>query len=503
MGTAVEMETAKEKLRIAFMRIMNCKEINLFGSLIYKFNVDIIDDEKLTAFVFFNGKKPNIVFGMQLINRHNTLQITFVMLHEMLHFINCHHTRGTRFDRVISNMAADHVINELLMKDLGMIDDEKGGKTKNVIGNVVELCVDPPPFVVNELLGKNYTFEGTYEWLMKNKVQYVQIQQECSTCGGSGKSQGQSQNQSQDQNGKPQKQPQDQNGESQNQSEQECPDCSNKTNGKTKYKVKIKGQPDQEYTPDIDSSQNGEDQDEAAKETSEEFKSDLRAILNILKQKNQQRGFESGNIVEFIEKLTKVKIPWTELLDRAIRSSVVQSFENRAWKNPMKRMRAHGLMFPGHGTELTASKMVVCIDTSGSVGSDDLTKFLSICKDSLVHFEEILVIQHDYKVTKVTVVDKQNMESGLDEVAHFEGRGGTSHTDVFKFIEENLWHEEAEVGLVIMLTDYYSDVNENFHSGHYNWVKDYPIKIVLNHSQINMVHVDVDEKPIVITEDND
>lgn len=504
----MSLDAEKEKLRIAFMKIMNCKQIKLFGALVYKFDTQIIDDPDLTAFVFFNGKTPNIVFGKNLVARQEVHQLVFVMLHEMLHFINGHHIRGMKYNRVIANMAADHVVNEVLLKDLGEVDVEQDDgttqRTKNMIGDVCKPCDDPKPFVVEELLGKkNMTYEAVYEWLMKNKVQYVQVSQECGTCNGS--SQNPKQGDGDDQ--QPGGQPQSGEGDGESGDQEGCPDCkgdgggNGNNNGKTKYKVKIKGQPDQEFTPDIDDGPDGQqDKQEAAKGKSDELKENLRSMINASQDSSLTRGMEGGSLLEYIMELTKVVIPWDELLEIAIKNHTIPSMENRSWKNPMKRFRSHGIVIPGMGTDTTASCMVVVIDTSGSVGDDDLRKFLSICRDSLIHFDEIIVIQHDYNIKKITVVDRDNMETGLDDVAHFAGRGGTSHQEPYEYIEKELWHEDADVGLVIMLTDYYSDVEELHNSGKFNWVEEYPVKIVLNHSEVNMVSSKVDEHPITMEE---
>ncbi|MBC8427445.1 MAG: M48 family metalloprotease [Proteobacteria bacterium] len=474
------MKEEIEKLRIAFMKIMNCKEIKLFGALIYKFKTRIINDPDLTAFIYFNGKSPNIVFGRNLVKRQSINQLVYIMLHEMLHFINNHHTRGMKYDRVIANLAADHVVNDVLLRDLGGVeveqDDGSVRVTQNIIGEVCKACDDPKPFVVEELMGKkNMTYEGVYEWLMDNKVQYkMMLSPQCSSCNGSGK----------DSNGKG------------------CPDCDGTgnspggNNGKTKYKVSVKGQEDSEYSPDIDDGER--EQEEAAKRMSEELKDNIRSIMNAAKDSNLTRGMEGGNILEFIKELTKVVIPWDELLEIAIKNHVVPSMENRSWKTPMKRFRSHGITIPGMGTDITASKMIVVIDTSGSIGSDDLAKFLSICNDSLIHFDEIIAIQHDHEIKKVTIVDKSNVETGLNDIAHFTGRGGTSHTEVFQYIEKKLWYEDNNVGLVIMLTDYYSDIDENWKSGEFNWVEEYPVKIVLNHNNVSIVPAYIDPMPIVI-----
>ena len=243
----------------------------------------------------------------------------------------------------------------------------------------------------------------------------------------------------------------------------------------------------------------GDAEEGLAEEISEDFKNQIRSVMNVVKAKNMQKGIGSGGLLEFLEELVKVVIPFDELLAIAIKNHVIPSIENKCWKNPMKRMRAHGITLPGQGVETTASKLVITIDTSGSVSSDDLKKFLSVCKDSLMHFNEILVLQHDYKITKITVVDNTNIENGLDDISHFEGRGGTSHKEVFEYIEKELWHNDEDVGLIIMLTDYYSDVEELWTQ--YNWVNEYPVKIVLNHSSVNIVSSKVDEHPIVMRED--
>lgn len=488
----MSLDEEKEKLRIAFMKIMNCKQIKLFGALLYKFETAIIDDPNMSAVVFFNPKtkKPNIVFGRELVKKQRTHQLVFIMLHEMLHFINNHHRRGTMYDRVISNLAADHVVNEVLLKDLGGIEIEldNGSKTttSNSIGEVCEVITDPKPFIIEELMGKRgVTFESAYEWLMKNKVQYIAISPSpCGNCGDSGKD-------SKEGDGK-------------------CKQCPGKggQGGKTKYKVKVPGQAEQEFTPDIDDGdgsgdddQTGEEekqQQQAAQKTSDELKNDLRSIINGIKDSTLTRGMEGSRLLEYFKELTKVKIPWDELVEIAIKNNVIPSMENRSWKNPQKRLRTYNIVLPGQGVETKASTMVVVIDTSGSVGSDDLKKFISICNDSLMHFDRLIGIQHDHDIKKVTIVEKDDTERGLDDLAHIVGRGGTSHDEVFEYIEKELWHEDEEVGLVIMLTDYCSDVEENWVSGKYNWINEYPVKIVLNHDNSSMVSSIVDATPIVI-----
>jgi len=464
------MEIVKEKLRVSFMKIMNCKQIKLFGALIFKFNTRILDNPELTACVYFDGKTPNIIFGKSLLERMTINQITFVMLHEMLHFINGHHHRGLRLDKVIGNLAADHVVNEVLLKDLGLVeienDNGETSRTRNVIGDVCEQCKEPEPFVVPELLGKkNMTYEGVYEWLMKNKVTYELMPS------GSG-AQG-------DGNG----------GES-------------KGNKSNKYKIKLPGQEAKEYSSDISNDGDGDSSDKEiekfSKDMSDKLKDDIRGIINASQNSDLTRGMEGGNILEHIKELTKVIIPWDELLEVAIKNHVIPSFENKSWRNPMKRLRAHGFFLPGIGTDKTASKMVVIIDTSGSIGSDDLSKFLSICRDSLIHFDEVTFIQHDYRLQKITTVDKDNIDFGINEVSKFSGRGGTSHTEVFEHIEEEIWKEDNDVGLVIMLTDFYSDIEENWQSGRFKWIEDYPVKIVMNHNDEKMVPKYIDPHPITI-----
>jgi predicted metal-dependent peptidase len=498
----VEVNKTKlqEVLKMVSIRLMNVWELKLIGALLYSFEIKSVNDPKITAYVWFNGKNPCIVLGEQFLSILNEKQVLFVYLHEILHFINSHHKRGTKYDRVLANLAADHVVNEMLLKDLGQVTMEDGTTTKNVIGKYV--IPTDNYFIVKELIGKNYSFEKTYTYLITHaKVMRV----ECPTCGKSQtKDKGQGQEQKQGQ-GKGQEEGQEEGqgqgqGEGQGQAQTgQCPNCGGGSPGTAKYRVRIKGEPDRIYQPDI---HNGNESDTDVDECSEDLKDAIRGVMEGLKsQSSNNRGFGKGAIVEFIKDLIKIKIPWTELLELAIKSHVIQSFENKAWKNPLKRMRAHGFTLPGNGTETTASTLLIGIDTSGSVGSEDLTKFLSICKDSLIHFDKLVVIQHDYVIQKITEVQKDNMETGLDDIAHFKGRGGTSHKEFFDYTENELWHNNEDIGLCILLTDYYSDVEELWTSGKYNWVTEYPIKVVLNHANIQMVSAFIDEHPIVIEED--
>jgi hypothetical protein len=73
----------------------------------------------------------------------------------------------------------------------------------------------------------------------------------------------------------------------------------------------------------------------------------------------------------------------------------------------------------------------------------------------------------------------------------FDGRGGTSHIDVFSTIDEliegNLDIEDHyisldDISMVISLTDCYSDLEEIINDGHGNikWLDDIPLAIVIS-----------------------
>jgi len=205
-------------------------------------------------------------------------------------------------------------------------------------------------------------------------------------------------------------------------------------------------------------------EDGETKEASEELKERLRNFLR------SQRGNIPGNLEEIVNRFIEVRVPWEKLLELAIyRNMSDQTYRswskiNYALRNVATKQGIAG--FPGYVKEPEPKRLLIVMDTSGSISDEDLKKFFFVIQKTKDLFKEVIVIQHDVEITDIQRFEPE------DEISHIvvKGRGGTSHEEVFKWIQEN--YEEEDVGLVVFLTDFESDVESIYRE--FDWWTEVP-----------------------------
>ncbi|MBK7107490.1 MAG: VWA domain-containing protein, partial [Ignavibacteriae bacterium] len=224
--------------------------------------------------------------------------------------------------------------------------------------------------------------------------------------------------------------------------------------------------------------------------------SEAKCILNsqLMQDPTKGRGHGSSGLLELIKQILEVKLPWTELVEHAIKSVVVVSNENKSWKNINKRLNAHNILSPGFGTEEKISTLLLCIDTSGSMSSESFKKFISIIKNSAYYFSKVIKIDHDYKITNYVELSDEDILMDNIEIFSFRGRGGTSHVDVFDKIEDLYLNSDNELSLILFLTDFESDMEQNWKK--YKWTNDIPCKIIC--TEKHKIPDYIDKDPIYI-----
>jgi len=195
-----------------------------------------------------------------------------------------------------------------------------------------------------------------------------------------------------------------------------------------------------------------------------------------------------------IKQMLEVTVPWDKLLDRAICSKILPNEDSRSWAKLRKRPMSLGLLLPGNDVDEIPCYIVVVCDTSASINTSDLQRFSSIILQSAKYFDVIRVIKHDTVITSDNIIESQHIVSE-DIVFKFEGRGGTSHVQVFNKIKDMEENDSIEISLVIFLTDFGSDIVQIWHK--FEWVKKIPICICLTRDGIN-VPEHIDKNPIII-----
>jgi len=182
-----------------------------------------------------------------------------------------------------------------------------------------------------------------------------------------------------------------------------------------------------------------EEKDEAAKE-----------IEQALRQGSILVGKMGGNVDRNISEMLTPKIDWKEAL-RDFVKSMTQGKDQSSWRRLHKRYLAADLIMPSSYSEKVGG-IAIGIDTSGSIGSEELSQFLSevksICEEVSPEYIDLL-----YWDTHVAARETytENELSGLTESTKPAGGGGTEPACVPKFMKKHNMNPEC----LLMLSDGY------------------------------------------------
>jgi len=153
-----------------------------------------------------------------------------------------------------------------------------------------------------------------------------------------------------------------------------------------------------------------------------------------------------------IAELFEPKIDWRQALREFVQSSVRGSDEY-TWRKFNKRMMANDLYLPTTENE-SMGELVVAIDTSGSIGQNELTEFatelVAIC--DTVTPERIRVVWWDYDVHGEQRFNPEDYGS-IKSLLKPQGGGGTRVSCVSEYIKK----EQVDVEAIVVFTDGYTE----------------------------------------------
>ena len=182
----------------------------------------------------------------------------------------------------------------------------------------------------------------------------------------------------------------------------------------------------------------------------EEVKETAKQIDQALRQGEIIRGKMQGNQNRTIDGLLEPKVDWREQL-REFVNATCKNKDKTSWKRPNKRFLGQDIYMPSMIGE-TVGKIVVGIDTSGSIGNKELSEFLSevvgICDD--VSPESIELIYWDYDVAGHETYNIGDY-AGLASTTKPAGGGGTRVGCLNQYMKDKMITPEA----TIILTDGY------------------------------------------------
>jgi predicted metal-dependent peptidase len=186
-----------------------------------------------------------------------------------------------------------------------------------------------------------------------------------------------------------------------------------------------------------DSTKNGSNVDELEDEV-------IKEIVNNAKVRNW--GNISGNTISEIKELIKAKtVPWRQKLSMYLSKYVYDP--GNIYENTWSKRNRRELPLPG--IRKKSKKIVISIDTSGSITNDYIQMFFGQIEKIIKDYSQVTLVQWD---TKVQDVSKYNKGDWRKIKVH--GRGGTDVQDLYNYIKGKLKNTSILV---------------NFTDGFFNW----------------------------------
>lgn len=389
------MALSNEKLRefmkrllIARMRIL-C-EHGFFGLLLMHMTYSI-DDSAETAYT--DGER--IAFSPKFLEELSDSELDFVLMHEILHVVLRHCLRGSDDDPERFNIAADIVVNSIIM-------DENGGSTQSITLSKYGEAMHKAP---NGKEGKLYTAEEVFEML--NPV--LSKKQSNGGKDGAGKS-----------------------GE----------------NGSGKGSSG-KGSGAQSPTWDDHSRWGKSEDDSLLRETwAKHFAEACEAVS--VRDPSNSRGTLPAFAERILKELMRPQTDWRQILTDFIQEEI----NDYSFSPPDRRFEDSPFFLPDFNEKDESVKDILfMIDTSGSMSDDAITAAFSEINGAIEQFNGKLRGRLGFFDAAVT--EPQPFESFEEFVViKPKGGGGTDFGVIFKYVAKHM--SEEPPASIIILTDGYA-----------------------------------------------
>ena len=436
----------------------------ILGSIYYNLDreyvllEDGVTKETLGMGGYTDGKK--IVFMID--DKADFDYLMFVAIHECIHIISQHIGRSEGRKKEVWQLAIDHVTNELCM--------DIASKTKL-------FKIDITGYIYFKEIGEKYPgadVEFIYDLLLKKhdagnyKVELVDVPMKSVSSDDLHEQQKQQKNsgESGDKDSDGKSSPSESKGKDEGEGSP-----SDKPGPTVKYIKYTDGEGKEKYFPyELDVPEGTTIEEIADRE--DELQQRAKGLWN---NNMVSRGNESWSITQYLDGIFKVEIPWDKITEDAILYPV-QNWKKKTWKTPNIIIR-HSARLPGKGSKsANPHTLYAGIDSSGSVGDEDLKRFIGVLVGSAQYYKKMTLYYHDTHASNPIHITTMNEQSIIEKANCISKRGGTSHKDLFDKIEEAYYTEK--ISLAVFLTDYYSDVNEIYKK--YTWIYQVPTVWVLN-----------------------
>lgn len=188
---------------------------------------------------------------------------------------------------------------------------------------------------------------------------------------------------------------------------------------------------------------------DGAEDMTEEEREELASEIDqAIRQGAILAGKVGGKLNRSFDDLMSAKVNWKDAL-REFVSAVCQGKDDSTWRKPNRRWLQHDIYMPTQISE-TMGRVVVGVDTSGSIQGAILNRFLSEVSSIMenVNPEQVDLLYWDSEVAGHEVYGMNDADK-MRQSTKPKGGGGTSPSCVTKYMHKH----KIEPVCAIMLTD--------------------------------------------------
>lgn len=408
-------------------------------------SINCLEAEETSDFTTAGVAGDRLYFTANYLKKCALSELVFTWIHEILHIVMAHQARRAGREHRLFNYACDLYINKLIKEELNL----QLGKEVEVeaVGNGRSIKVMLPEYCLyNDNVDlKNDTPESIYEELLQN------MQKDKSNSDGEEKGN-------------------NSNGDGESITGGESGVDGESGNGKgqpEKTKANSVGFRGKRYYYN-DSHKDLVEDGQTIKETEEEKRQKGKSYANRANQscKNYGYGIPNGALRESIKKIIAPPVDWRRMLRNLL---LKPSVNETSYIHPDRRFLGERKALPGDGPtecgELEGIK--ICIDTSGSISNEELSKALYQVEQLLKQYKaKGEVIYWGTEVVKV--IDFNNYNDIIKEKP--ADGGGTDAECIFRYFESCRDYKNGKKQkpyVTIVFTDgYFAPINEK-------WIRKY------------------------------
>ena len=441
-----------KRLLISRMRIL-CNH-GFLGLLLMhmKFSVD---EDVPTAYT--DGVR--IVFGTDFLDNLSDSELDYVMMHEILHVVLQHCTRGTKFEPERYNIAADIVVNSNIL-----LENNMNLNSITLSGYGVSVHITP-----NGKEGHEYTAEQVYEMVKQPK--YANAIQMSGSSGGKGNGEGDGKGNGKgngEGNGKGNGE-----GNGKGNGEENTDKSDGDGSGFAKGRAdKKKGKAQTAGVWDDHSKWSEFEKDESLRDVwVKRFEDAAEAIA--IKDPSNSRGTMPAFAKRMLEELMKPQTDWRTVLNEFIQEEI----NDYSFSPPDRRFDDSPFFLPDFNEkDEKIEKILFMIDTSGSMSDKMITAAYSEVKGAIDQFNGKL--EGWLGFFDAAIIEPRPFTNEEEfRVIRPAGGGGTDFQIILEYVHEYM-KEDLPVSIIILTDGFAPFPQEHLAGG-------IPVLWLLNNEDVN------------------